>query len=217
MWRNLALVAASLMLLVSGLVHGLWTDRWQPGRDVDDFIARLDAIPRDVGDWHGKDVALPGDQQRAARIDGYCYRRYQNATSRHTVTMLLVCGRAGPIAVHTPDVCFEGAGYRAAMKPAPFELTYGPEDAEAGLRTMRFGKEHAAFPMEIRVFWTWNDGSGWQAPENPRLAYAGRHALYKMYVLRETTDEDVRPEDDPCAEFLRQFLPEVDAALGLTP
>src|SRR5262249_30210361 len=157
--------------------------------EVADFAARLERIPRDLGDWHSTDLELGEQEVRAARIEGYCYRRYENARNRHAVTVLLVCGRAGPIAVHTPDICFTGAGYTAAASPTPFALTYGPADEEASFRTMRLTKDQSAFPTEIRVFWTWNAGETWKAPDQPRAAFAGRRALYKMYVLRMKTAE----------------------------
>ncbi len=214
MSRNLPVVAAAILVLVCGVVHGLWNERWGTGGAVDDAVALLGNVPRDVGDWRGTDLELSPEEVRAARIAGYCYRRYENARNRHAVVMLLVCGRPGPIAVHTPDVCFEGAGYKRVTSPSPFALAYAAEGREGTFRTMRLRQEEAAFPTELRVFWSWHAGGAWQAPDQPRLSLARHRALYKLYILRSTNDEEVRPEDDPCVAFMRLLLPRLDSALS---
>src|SRR5262245_51561300 len=187
MWRDLSLAVAAVLVLSAGVVHGLWTGRWRSSPEVSAFAARIAQVPRDFGDWHGTDLELSADEIRAARIEGYCYRRYVNPRNRHQVTMLLVCGRVGPIAVHTPDVCFEGAGYKAKTQQMPLTITYGAAEDEARFRTMRFTKAETDSPTQLRVFWGWSVGGAWTAPGNPRLSFAGRRALYKLYVLHETT------------------------------
>jgi hypothetical protein len=214
MWRYLTLFGAGAVVVLSGAVHGKWTGRWGDDTALEDAVARLGRIPLAVGDWRGADQVLGREETEAARIAGYCYRRYENLRSRHAVTVLLACGRPGPIAVHTPDICFEGAGYRRLAPPAPCRLAYGGDDRAAGFRTMRMRQAEAASPTELRIFWSWSAGGAWQAPDNPRVAFARRRALYKLYVLREYAGEEVRPEDDPCAEFLRALLPALDAALA---
>jgi hypothetical protein len=213
MLRSLAFVSAAVLLFLSGIVHGLWTNRWHSSPEVEEFASRLAVIPRTIGDWHATDLELTSREIEVARIDGYCYRRYENSRNHRSVQMLLVCGRAGPIAAHTPDVCFQGAGYRAVNEPTLLSLPYGPADAEAGFRTMRLAQQESAFPIEIRVYWTWSAGGPWQAPSNPRMSFAGRRALYKLYLLREKTEDHIPPESDPCAEFLRLLLPELDSRL----
>ena len=48
--------------------------------------------------------------------------------------------------------------------------------------------------------------------DNPRASFADRKALFKFYVVREVTSE-IPLEQDPCLDFLRQFLPEGQKAL----
>ena len=47
--------AAAAALVVVGLVHGYWTDRWTTSADTAAAAARLQDIPLNVGDWIGEE------------------------------------------------------------------------------------------------------------------------------------------------------------------
>jgi hypothetical protein len=131
------------------------------------------------------------------------------------VTAVVVCGPTGPLSVHTPDVCYAGAGYEAKGPPSPFTLRLTDPDREAEFRTQTFDKDGTDKRGELRLFWSWSAGGSWQAPANPRWTFARHAALYKLYVLRETTANDrTPPEDDACVKFMKVFLPELEHALG---
>src|SRR5688572_8067455 len=110
-------VVALMVLAAYGLAEGLWTDRWQTSHEAEQAAARLADVPRTVGDWDGTDEELDARQVAVAQLLGHVMRKYTHRESGAAVTVLLVCGRPGPIAVHTPDVCFRGAGY--ALPAAP--------------------------------------------------------------------------------------------------
>ncbi len=214
MWRSLPVLASLTLIAGAGALHGRWTNRWEPAPELGRAADRLALIPLSVGDWRGKDYELDREQAEAARLAGYCYRRYENRRSRRAVSVLLVCGRPGPVAAHTPDVCYPGAGYRLKAAPAPFTLDYGG-GAAAGFKTARFRRDAEVGAEELRIFWSWSAGSGWSAPDNPRWSFARHPALYKLYAIREkSVKEDRRAEDDPCVGLLTLLLPELDRALG---
>ena len=60
------------------------------------------------------------------QIDGYLSRTYTNQGTGATVSLLIVGGKPGPISVHTPDICFSGAGYE--LKNTPMQTSITPED-----------------------------------------------------------------------------------------
>src|SRR5690242_1787433 len=103
-----AAVAVALVVL-SGVVHGFWTGRWSapPAGDV---AGRLDAVALDLGDWQGQ--KLEPDARQVDGMAGVLYRRYVNRATGSAVNVYLVCGRSGPVAVHTPDVCYGASGYQ---------------------------------------------------------------------------------------------------------
>src|SRR5947209_9927630 len=93
-----------LVLLVSGVVHGLWTDRWRAAAEPAAYAARLADVPRTVGDWEGQDVTLEEKSLRVAEVTGYLARTYVHRRTGAMAEVVVVCGRPGPISVHTPDV-----------------------------------------------------------------------------------------------------------------
>jgi hypothetical protein len=206
------LLTALALLAAGGLVHGLWTERWHGHLDVELAAERLAACPVDVGDWKGEEIELDRDELRQARVAGYWARRFTRQHSEITVSAILLCGQPGPMAVHTPDVCYSGAGYELTAPPVRCTVDIGagrPAEAWAG----KFRKFEANVPTYLRVFWAWHGSDGWQAADFPRLKFARAGVLYKLYVLRELPSNAERLPDDPCLDFLRQLLPALEPAL----
>ena len=207
------LLMGAVVVGVAGVVHGIQTDRWRPSAQLEHALARLDYVPKASGDWRGEDAPYEADDMARAGIKGCVYREYRNPRTREAVSVLLVCGRGGPISVHTPDVCYAGAGYR--------QLTDGrTKDVEGGdgrkgtFRVARFGKP-GVVPVQLEIYWAWSrDGRSWEAPENPRLPLARLPALYKLYVVRQFVAGAREETADPCQEFLRRALPEFGKALA---
>ena len=209
--KKLPLIVFGALVLTSGVLHGLHTERWRPSPDVEAAVRRLDAVPAVVGDWRSENLTIEDDLSRAG-IKGYLNRRYRNSRTGATVSVLIVCGRPGPISVHTPDVCYRGAGYELAAPPQRKEVSAAagsPGQFWAG----RFHKPASTNPAQLDILWSWNGGEGWQAPDRPRMAFARSPALYKLYVIRELVPGPRADKQDPSAEFVKEFLPEVTRAL----
>ena len=217
MRRYLLLLALALaVVILHGVAHGLWTHRWLASDEPAASAARLAKVPLRVGDWDGEDLEMDPRHFVIAEIDGYLLRRYVHRRSRVVVSLLVVCGRPGPVSVHTPDVCYRGAGF----DPGPAErrlVEAGPGAAPAEFWVAAFRQRDAAAPARLRIFWAWNDKSGWRAVDHPRLVFGRAPALYKLYVVRDVTAADDPPEADVGAEFLRRLLPALDAALFAAP
>ena len=210
MTRMLPLATACLLLALSGVVHGLWTGRWGTSADVREAAARCDDMPMSLGDWEGHATELSSAQLAIAEVVGHCSRHYVNRRTGQEVTIALVCGRPGPISVHTPDVCYAGAGYAVVGDQEHYKAG---SDAAADFITARFAKPGAA-PDPLRIYWSWSDGGPWSAPDNPRLAFARSRALYKLYVIRSLGDKDQPPDQDACAGFMNVLLPELRRCLS---
>ena len=76
----------------------------------------------------------------------------------------------------------------------------------------QFTKGDSSSPLQLRVLWCWNRGDAWNAPNNPRMTFAGNAALYKLYVIQEVMRDDHEARK-VCSEFLGALLPELNRSL----
>src|SRR5262245_34789283 len=177
MTRVFPVVAAVVVLLFSGLVHGLWTDRWGDAQDLNAAAARLDLLPLQLGEWAGEDQ--PIKDRKSGGLAGSVTRRYVHRTTGKAVTVFLACGRAGPVSIHTPDVCYTASGFKMDAKK---DYTLPPGSARPGATfyTDQMRRTRATDQTQLRIFWSWFAEGKWQAVESPRLAFVGTPVLYKL-------------------------------------
>jgi hypothetical protein len=209
--RTLPLLAALPLIVGYGVVEGLWTNRWHSSGELKRAAARLDTVPLTIGEWQGDVQELEPWQVEKAELEGYLMRRYVHATSGEAVTVLLVCGRPGPISLHTPDVCYRGIGY-TPVKPEERKTLEAGGGRTAEFWDATLQKRDAPAPDRLHIRWAWSATGEWVA-ESPRARFARRAALFKLYVLQQLPGDDVQPTVDHAAHFLRLFLPELERRL----
>ncbi len=206
MTRYLPLTAAALVIS-AGVVHGLWTDRWNLSDEPGASAARLGQVPMAIGDWQGQ--VIDKDTQPPAGVVGYLCRRYVNSRSGAAVTVVIVTARPGPACIHTPDACYVASGYqysglqKYAMKTEP----------AAEFWTAPFFKQKAADQRNLRIFWAWNAAGSWQAPDSPRFTFARYPVLHKLYLIREMATSEEPLDEDACIEFMKEFQPAFQRAM----
>jgi hypothetical protein len=205
MWQKISLVAAIALLIVSRFVLATWNDSERQNEALRQATVRMTDFPLKLGPWQGEELAIDPDEVAQARLAGFCWRRYRHTVSGEVISVLLVCGRPGPISVHTPDVCYRGAGY--SVSAAPKRTTFRPPNSPAGqFWTARFHKSPSAAPDNLNIAWSWNATGTWEAADNPRLSFAPHDVLVKLYVV---ADEAVAP--GPFIDLLLPALAEVTA------
>src|SRR5947209_18783105 len=107
MSRLLIPAVLTVFLVLGGLVHGLWTDRWNPTADalVAEASSRLDKVPLKVGAWQGtaaqwEEIDIPTISERVVT------RQYVNRLNGNAVSVLLACGHSRNLWMfHTPAEC----------------------------------------------------------------------------------------------------------------
>jgi hypothetical protein len=213
MTRMLSWSIAYAFIVLPGIVHGLWTARWQSPPALANAVARLQLVPQQIGDWVGQDEELDQRQIATAGIDGYVMRRYTNRQTGAVVSMLLVCGRPGPIAVHSPDVCFAGAGFELLAAPVKYAPLAQDGVALGEFWTTRFRKAGTT-PVQLRIDWAWHAAEGWEVPHHPRLAFARYPLLYKLYVICELNQPQEGGEHEPSVVFLKNLIPALTPAVS---
>jgi len=174
--------------------------------------ARLERIPLKIGTWSGVEESLEPNIMEQARIQGYTLRRYTDEASGAVVSLLIVCGRPGPVSVHTPDVCYGGAGYQLEAEPKAVDIPGA--NPSARFRVGDFMKEGSTRIDRLRVFWAWTTGDAFSEPNRPRITYALYSYLYKIYVVRTVIGPSPAPEDDPSMDFLKVALPVLHEAFA---
>lgn len=207
------MAVAVAAVVAAGVLHGRTVDRWGTSERLTQAVDALRGVPPTVGPWAGKDMEpIPEAVLKLAQINGYVQRTYTAPGGGEPVSVLLVCGRGGPISVHTPDICFAGAGYKQVTEAVPTTV-------EAGGRSHTFWAAKFDAPGERagmqEVLWGWSaDGREWSAPANPRRQFAREKALYKLYVIRQVPPTERPGDPDPARAFLRDALPAAAAALA---
>ena len=161
--RPLPLLAALIVLVVSGLVHGFWTQRWHTLEALDKAVTRLPTVPIQIGGWQGVNIEVDPEPYQQARAVGYWMRHYRKRPE--VITVILMCGQAGHMAVHTPDICYRGAGFEMVGEPARYRLA-GARPCEFWTATFRQPGKTAGPDLEI--YWTWRADDRWLAPSSPR-------------------------------------------------
>jgi hypothetical protein len=211
-WLLLGLVL--VVILASGIAHGLWSGRWNVSDGPERAAARLERLPMAVGDWDGHAGELDTRQMKVADLSGASVREYVNRRTSSVVSILLVCGRPGPVSVHPPEICYGGQGY----EPAGARSRYAnPSLAGAAFWVCDFHKPRVTPPDRLRIFYAWSANGTLSAPENPRLTFFREPALYKLYIIRKLVQAEEPLEDDPAVDFLKVFVPQLQKSVFATP
>jgi exosortase len=206
------------IVIATGAVTGRWTHRWTTSDELKLAVARLDGVPQTIGDWVGSEEQVNPQDLIAADLQGCVVRRYENRRNGRKIGVMLVCGRPGPVAVHTPDVCYPSNGYKMDQDQ-PDTIVLKPKSGliESQFLAARFRREHAVTSEGLRIFWSWSASGNWTVPRSTRLEFAGHPFLYKLYVISTSAGEQDQIGAPWQKEFIERFLVELDKRLFPLP
>lgn len=212
-WRWLTLGIGAALVLATGVVQGLWSDRWTDSSAASLHLAeRIQRIPLEFGEWQGEDISTSPREIRAAGAVGHLSRVYRHKQSGEQVSLFLVCGHMRHVSVHTPDRCYPANGFEQQGDPQHFTLATSAGPVETFTTTFR--QEDATGVHRQRVFWTWGYEDRWRAPDNPRVTFGGVRALYKMYLISAVpASARQSPEESPAIRFAQDAMGDIDAIL----
>lgn len=206
MLRALILLTAFAILGAAALAHGWRTDRWGQSADLEAAASKLKGMPATIDDWTSQDRTLSERELGIAQVAGYLVREYRHKYTNTVVTVMILCGRPGPVAVHTPEVCYAGAGFVAG--PSHVEPL-----AESGeLWTADFVKS-GAVNETLRIHWGWSTEGKLIASSSPRTEFARAKALYKIYIIRPVTGA-AEVATTPEKELLNSLRPYLQKCLS---
>ena len=211
MKRMAAVLIAVLVLVLSGLLHGLASERWATKPALSQAAARVPKVPTEIGPWRAEPVESDAAAFAQAGAVSYWTRSYVNGKTKDRILVILMCGRSGRMAAHTPEVCYRGAGYEMERDPETLALSTSQGAALGTFWTARFAKAGDTASAQ-RLWWSWRAQDTWQASAQPRWDFGGASCLYKLYLSHDETG----PENASTAaitDFMRQFLPELNKTL----
>lgn len=195
----LALIVVGLIGIsaVVGVVHGRLTNRWGPQPDMLDAARRLESMPLDIEGWKATDHELDERVREMLQCKGHLNRVYENVKTGQRVSVVVLLGPAGPISVHTPEICYSSRDYSITS-----DRTNHQVDEQQDLWDLRL-KSNRAGAATLRVLYGWTNDGNWHANDNPRFEYGGRPLLYKIQLA----GPEPVGETDACQDFLKAFLP----------
>lgn len=210
--RILFTAVAVAALLATGLVHGYWTGRFDYAEGVAAAVERVEQTALDLPNWKG--VALDVQTSANSSTAHHLFRRYVHRQTGREVNVLLVCGRPGPVSIHTPDACYGASGFQVAT---PVKKAWPIGENTAEFWSSRMVKKRPTEEVQLRVFWSWNAGTGWTASDNARMDFVRSPLLYKLYLIHDRAQEGSVTTDDPCVALMRELTPELDKSLFSQP
>jgi hypothetical protein len=209
--RFILVLLAAALIVAAGFFHGQFTHRWGDSQALVIAAKRVHEINERVGDWVGRPLTIDEKQLKIAEIVDYISRQYTHRITGEQVGLLLICGRPGAIAVHTPDICYQGIGYVMGQRSSYVARGIG-SGVPSEFWVAPFVKEPD--PVPLHILWGWSDGGRWLSPDHPRLVFYRSPALYKLYLTRQTKELKGPLVDDAMYAFLKDFLPEVQRVFG---
>lgn len=177
----IALVCGLAIVLASGAIAGRYSQRWGPADDLAALGDHLATLPVAFGDWRLEaDETISDGTVEMLQCAGYINRRYSNRVSGQVISMAILVGPAGPIAVHTPEICFSSRAYELRDERLVVRLPH-PPDPPHTFWVVDF-IEHENRDSGLRVYYAWSSGEQWTASESPRLGFAGAPWLLKIQL-----------------------------------
>ncbi|MCA9178351.1 MAG: exosortase-associated EpsI family protein [Planctomycetales bacterium] len=207
MIKPIVLGALALTFTVAGaIVHGQVRHRWGLNEELQRRMAALAGIPSQIGVWEikGNDQELdPAVKTLLECDDGYLRRTYANRETGAVVEVFLVVGPAGPIAVHTPAVCYRAGAFRVGEQT---ELFVG----DHAINLLSMAKPDVT-KYRMHVAYAWRHGETWEVSDSPRFRFAFHPYLYKIQTAAQGVVLPDGSEDHSVTQsFLEAFLPELE-------
>jgi hypothetical protein len=196
-----ALIAGGLILssTLVGIVHGRLTNRWGVQPDMKEAARRLENTPLEVEGWQLVSEAELGQTVvEMLQCKGSLNRVYKSVKTGDYVSFVVLLGPPGPIAVHTPEICYSSRDYRIEKDRSAWLANDTDQLWDLGLKA----KNEREAPLRVLYGWT-SDGE-WKATDDPRFAFAGQPMLYKIQLAGPPAKGEGQ---DACKDFLTAFLP----------
>ena len=173
-----------------------------------DYLTKIgQETPEKFGNWTGSDNAQANEA--ITKESG------ANPLFGERINLYFIAGISFRVAMHSPVVCYPGSGYEQQGEVQTFDFDYVYTNSKTGKKYARkatfFTVVFKKDDYSERVFWAWNDGSGWVAPQFARLHFGGHIPLCKCYFSYVDNSPSVYDFDKKyIVGFAKLFLSDLD-------
>lgn len=206
-----AVLVCALVLLSSGLVQGLWTQRWSQAPTVSGAAA-LARVPVQVGQWVGTD--LPALEHSAALNS--LHRQYVNRVTNRTINVILIAGSPRAVSNYPIARLFADRGYRPTGDAVAVDVWAAHDGSDSrvlhGFLRTDYHEPASLKTEELIALSAWTEAGTWESPGQPEQRFSGSQQVYRLYVTQAwdfTTQS--RPHD--VHDFLAIGVPQFSAAI----
>jgi len=201
-----ATVLALLLTIGAAVVQGRLAGRWGATDVMLQAAKRLNAMPKEtLGSWQlEQSRELSPSVVEILECRGHINRTYVNRSTGDVVNVAVILGPAGPVAIHTPEICYSSQQYSQTSQRQRDEVS--EDDALWSLTFQSNDVDAESFV----VYYGWSDGSRWQATDDPRWEFAGQPYLYKLQIAGRSNELQADADHAACRKFLKEFLPLLD-------
>jgi hypothetical protein len=203
--RWMALGVAVLITLTGGILYGNYSQRWNVSSEMRSAADHLGQLPREIGKWKAvEDMPIAESALQMLECAAHINRRYVNEETGKSLQLAIMLGPPGPIAVHTPEICYSSRAYEIKGERSETVLDVSTEKRHS-FWTIDFVTRNA-FADRLRVYYAWSDGRNWIASNSPRFEFAGAPLLYKLQLATHVSPYSGDEGADPCRQFLEELL-----------
>jgi hypothetical protein len=217
----IGLAAALALTLVGGVLQGHIRYRWGPSKAMAAAAKGLEEVPLSFGGPRNDRWTLKSSEQlldetrEMLECTGYIVRTYEKHDTGELVSMFVLIGPAGPIAAHTPEICYSVQEY--TLRDARQRVAVaGAQEQDDQFWALTF-KTKGLRENLLRVYYAWSTDGRWLAVDHARYGFVGAPYLYKIQVSSELPAGSNLASSDTCREFLKDFLPVLRQHLISTP
>lgn len=215
MGRYIPIVVAVVLGIVGTIAHGIYTERWLPLEtdQLKKFTQRIPTVPMSLGSWSGVDDPINEKEFELTNCTKCIQRTYTNPSDQK-VSIYVVSGTASNICRHSPDWCYRNAGFEQRGPLSTYAVPVEGLDEPVEFCTALFEKtKENSGGNNLRIFWTYSHDGRWKGPAWAKVAFAGRPALYKIYVIIPVAGDKSAVGDTPIDAFTKEAIPVINQML----
>jgi hypothetical protein len=193
------------LIVMGGALYGSYSHRWGPPTDLVAMGQAVQEMPERLGNWSMIDEA-PMEKSALEMLEcaGYVNRRYQHGSSGKIVNLAIIVGPPGPMAVHTPEICFSSRAYEQ-QSPRERKDLQSPQSEAHSFWCLDFDTKNV-LANKLRVYYAWSRGRQWLASERPRYEFAAAPVLYKLQLAADVPPGGMAGDADSGQEFLQALI-----------